>query len=153
MELGLRIIRDPYAELPKQRARVFSESGGDVGRAADSYWLLPDPNCFLSGHHCTIQFVDGAFWVCDTSLNGVFVNGSLTPLGFGCKARLAHGDVIRFAAYKVLVHVKTHGEQHPGSAKGGLKYGIPDRARGTLRGGLRRNVGGHGVGTGCAVVA
>ena len=125
MELGLRIIKDPYAGLPKQRARVFSESGGDVGRAADSYWLLPDPKCYLSGHHCKILFLDGAFWVCDTSLNGVFVNGSLTPLGFGRKARLAHGDEIRFAAYKVLVRVKTHGEQHPGSAKGGLKHGSP----------------------------
>ena len=125
MELGLRIIKDPYAGLPKQRARVFSESGGDVGRAADSYWLLPDPKCYLSGHHCKILFLDGAFWVCDTSLNGVFVNGSLTPLGFGSKARLAHGDEIRFAAYKVLVRVKTHGEQNPGSAKGGLKHGSP----------------------------
>ena len=96
MELGLRIIRDPYAELPKQRVRVFSESGGDVGRAADSYWLLPDPKCYLSGHHCRILFRDGAFWVRDTSLNGVFVNGSLTPLGFGREARLAHGDEIRF---------------------------------------------------------
>ena len=125
MELGLRIINDPYAGLPKQRARVFSESGGDVGRAADSYWMLPDPKCFLSGHHCKILFVDGAFWICDTSLNGVFVNGSLTPLGFGRKARLAHGDVIRFASYKVLVHVRTHGKQHPGSAKGELKHGSP----------------------------
>ena len=125
MELGLRIIRDPYAELPKQRVRVFSESGGDVGRAAGSYWLLPDPKCCLSRHHCTILFLDGAFWVCDTSLNGVFVNGSVTPLGFGRKARLAYGDEIRFADYKVLVRVKTHGEQHPGSAKGGLKHGSP----------------------------
>ena len=125
IRLGLRIIRDPYAELPKQRVRVFSESGGDVGRAADSYWLLPDPKCYLSGHHCRILFRDGAFWVRDTSLNGVFVNGSLTPLGFGREARLAHGDEIRFASYKVLVRVKTHGEQHPGSAKTGLKHGSP----------------------------
>jgi receptor protein-tyrosine kinase len=125
MELGLRIISDPYAELPKQRVRVFNESGGDVGRAADSYWVLPDPKGYLSGHHCKILFHDGAFWVCDTSLNGVFVNGSETPIGFGCIARLSHGDVMRFAGYKVLVRVKTHGEQHRGSAKDGLKYESP----------------------------
>lgn len=123
MKLGLRIIRDPYAGLPKQRSRVFSESGGDVGRAADSYWMLPDPKCYLSGHHCKILFLDDAFWVCDTSLNGVFVNGSVKPIGFGSKVRLAHGDVIRFASYKVLVRVTAQGEQNQGSASGGLKHG------------------------------
>ena len=125
MELGLRIIKDPYAGLPKQRARVFNESGGYVGRAADSYWLLPDPKCYLSGHHCKILFLDGAFWVCDTSLNGVFVNGSITPIGFGQKARLEHGDEIRFATYRVLVHVKTRSQENTESAEGGLKHGSP----------------------------
>jgi exopolysaccharide/PEP-CTERM locus tyrosine autokinase len=118
MELELRIIKDPYAELPKQRVRVFGEHGGDVGRAADSYWLLPDPKCYLSARHCTILFRDGAFWVRDTSRNGVFVNGSETPLGFGRKTKLGHGDEIKFATYKVLVRVKTHGKQQSGSVVG-----------------------------------
>jgi protein-tyrosine kinase len=111
MELELRIIRDPYADLPKQRVRVFGEHGGDIGRAADCYWLLPDPKSYLSGRHCTILFRDGAFWVRDTSRNGVFMNGSEEPLGFGRKARLSHGDEVKFATYKVVVRIKTHGRQ------------------------------------------
>ncbi len=125
MELELSIIRDPCSALPKQRVRVFGEVGGDIGRAADSYWLLPDPKCHLSGHHCRILFRDGAFWVRDTSRNGVFVNGSETPLGFGHKAKLAHGDEIKFATYKVLVRIKTHGKPHPGSVEVGLEPGSP----------------------------
>jgi exopolysaccharide/PEP-CTERM locus tyrosine autokinase len=128
MELELRIIRDPYSALPKQRVRVFSESGGDVGRAADSYWLLPDPKCYLSGHHCTILFRDGAFWVRDTSRNGVFMNGSEEPLGFGRKAKLAHGDEIKFATYKVLVRIKAREKPHPGSVEVGLEPGPPIEA-------------------------
>lgn len=125
MEIELRIIRDPYAELPKQRVRIFGEGGGGVGRAGDSYWPLPDPKCYLSGHHCKILFRDDAFWVLDTSVNGVFVNGSLRPVGFGCKARLAHGDQIRLASYTVMVRVKAPGKQRPGSAEGGLNHGSP----------------------------
>jgi exopolysaccharide/PEP-CTERM locus tyrosine autokinase len=121
MELELRIIRDPYSALPKQRVRVFGEEGGDVGRALYSYWLLPDPKCYLSGHHCTILFRDGAFWVRDTSRNGVFVNGSEKPLGFGRKAKLAHGDEIKFATYKVQVRIKARGRPLAGSVEGDLK--------------------------------
>ena len=125
MELELSIIRDPCSALPKQRVRVFGEVGGNIGRAADCYWLLPDPKCHLSGHHCRILFRDGAFWVRDTSRNGVFVNGSETPLGFGHKAKLAHGDEIKFATYKVLVRINTHGKLHPGSVEVGLQPGSP----------------------------
>ena len=123
MELELRIIRDPYAELPKQRVRVFGENGGDIGRAPDCYWLLPDPKCYLSGRHCTILFRDGAFWVRDTSRNGVFMNGSEEPLGFGHKAKLAHGHELKFATYKVLVRIKSRGRQPADSVAGDFNPG------------------------------
>jgi exopolysaccharide/PEP-CTERM locus tyrosine autokinase len=125
MEIELRIIRDPYAELPKQRVRVFGESGGQVGRSADSYWQLPDPKCYLSGHHCKILFLDDAFWILDTSVNGVFINGSLRPIGFGRKVRLAHGDEIRLASYTAMVGIRKPANQRPGLAEGGLNHGSP----------------------------
>ena len=106
MELELGIIREPYASGAKQRVRVFGEAGGTVGRAPDNYWVLPDPKNFLSGHHCDIFFRDGAFWVRDKSRNGVFVNGSEQPLGYGHKARLSDGDVLTFATYRVRVRLR-----------------------------------------------
>ena len=125
MKIELRITRDPYAELPKQLVRVFGESGGKVGRSADSYWQLPDPKCYLSGHHCKILFLDDAFWVLDTSVNGVFINGSLRPLGFGRKVRLAHGDEIRLANYTTMVRIRKPGKQSPGSPKDALNHEAP----------------------------
>jgi exopolysaccharide/PEP-CTERM locus tyrosine autokinase len=78
---------------------------------------LPDPKCYLSGRHCTILFRDGAFWVRDMSRNGVFMNGSEEPLGFGRKAKLAHGYEMKFATYKVLVRIKAQGKQPPDAAE------------------------------------
>lgn len=115
MEIELRIIRDPYAELPKQQVRVFGEAGGGVGRSSACYWVLPDPRRFLSGQHCRVYLRDGAFWVRDTSVNGVFVNGSSKPLGFGREVRLAHGDEIKFASYTARVNARTAGKQDSGS--------------------------------------
>jgi exopolysaccharide/PEP-CTERM locus tyrosine autokinase len=122
MEIVLRIVSDPHAQLLKQRERVFGEHGGDIGRAADSYWPLPDPNCYLSGHHCRIFFRDGAFWVRDTSVNGVYVNGSMRPIGCGREARLAHGDQIKFAHYTAVVRVRMPRKQRPESTKGDMKH-------------------------------
>ena len=117
MELELRIIRDPYAKLGRQATRVFGETGGSVGRAPDNYWVLPDPELHLSGHHCVIQFRDGAFWVQDTSRNGVFLNDTERPLGFGSKARLSNGDVIYLATYAVQAKVRRRGERASAPAR------------------------------------
>jgi type VI secretion system protein len=70
MELQLRIIWDPYPDLTKQRVRVFGEVGGSIGRSLDNYWVLPDPQRYLSGHHCRIFSRDGTYFVEDTSQNG-----------------------------------------------------------------------------------
>jgi protein-tyrosine kinase len=115
MELQLRIIHDPHTELMKQRVRVFSKSGGRVGRALDNHWVLPDPDCHLSGHHCEIRYSQGVFTVLDSSRNGVFVNNSKHALGFGHSARLEDGDALRLAKYVVRVRLTAHRE-------------VPDRA-------------------------
>ncbi len=59
MELEIQIVRDPCQDLAKQRLRVFGPSGGNIGRAPDNYWALPDPKCYVSGQHCEIEFRDG----------------------------------------------------------------------------------------------
>ena len=93
MELDLQIIKDPYRNLSKQLIRVFSDEGGTVGRAADSYWLLPDPKNYLSGRHCMIEQRGDGYWLTDTSRNGVFLNKSKhRGLGMKCSRTMATGS-------------------------------------------------------------
>ena len=105
MGLELRIIKDPCRDVPKPRFRTFGEQGGDIGRAPDRYWVLPDPKGYVSAQHCSIEYRDGTFWLRDTSRNGVFVNGSREPVGRGNAAQLRHGDRLRLAEYEVLVRL------------------------------------------------
>jgi receptor protein-tyrosine kinase len=106
MELELGIVREPISGDPRQRLRVFGESGGTIGRSPDNYWVLPDPKCYLSAHHCEILFRNGEFWVRDTSRNGVFLNEAEKPIGFGRSARLNDGDELGLAIYTVRVRLR-----------------------------------------------
>ena len=114
MDLELRIIKDPYSELNKQRVRVFGQAGGSVGRALDNHWVLPDPGRFLSGHHGEVLYRNGSYRIRDTSRNGVFLNGSKEPVGYGRQAVLKDGDSVRFATYIVRVRLTDrHGRTEP----------------------------------------
>ena len=80
MAIKLRVISDHYRELGEQRSRVFGVNGGTIGRAPDNDWVLPDPKRVVSGHHCEIEYRNGAYWIKDTSTNGVFVNDAEDPV-------------------------------------------------------------------------
>ena len=83
MAIKLRVISDQYRALGEQRSRVFGVNGGTIGRAPDNDWVLPDPSRVVSGHHCEIEYRGGAYWLKDTSTNGVFVNDSEEPASAG----------------------------------------------------------------------
>jgi non-specific protein-tyrosine kinase len=105
MSLELRIIKDPCRQVFKPRTRAFGQQGGDIGRAPESYWVLPDPKGYVSSRHCSVEFREGAYWLRDNSRNGVFVNGSREPIGRGNLVPLQHGDRLRVAEYELLVRV------------------------------------------------
>jgi type VI secretion system FHA domain protein len=105
MSLELRIIKDPCRQVFKPRTRAFGQHGGDIGRAPDSYWVLPDPKGYVSSRHCTVEFKTGGFWLRDNSRNGVYVNGSRQAIGRGNLVPLQHGDRLRVAEYELLVRV------------------------------------------------
>jgi protein-tyrosine kinase len=106
MVLELRIIKDPCRDVPKPRVRAFGDQGGDIGRAPDSYWVLPDPKGYVSAQHCSVEFRDGTYWLRDTSRNGVYLNGSREPVGRGGAVPLRHGDRVRLAEYELLVRLQ-----------------------------------------------
>jgi type VI secretion system protein len=105
MAIKLRVISDHYRELGEQRSRVFGVNGGTIGRAPDNDWVLPDPKRMVSGHHCEIEYRGGAFWLRDTSTNGVFVNGSDEPISSSGPLVLRDGDRLRLGEYELIVSV------------------------------------------------
>ena len=79
--------------------RAFDVTGGTIGRLPDNEWVLADPH--VSGHHAVVRFADGAFYLEDTSTNGVFVNDAEQRLGPGARHRIQSGDRLRIDPFQI----------------------------------------------------
>ena len=105
MPLTLKITSAQKDVLGPDRLKVFSVHGGSIGRASDNEWVLPDPDIYLSSHHANIDYRDGAYYLTDTSTNGVFVNDADLPVGKGAPIRLYDGDRLRMGTYELAVSI------------------------------------------------
>lgn len=87
--------------------KAFQTDHDDVliGRGSDCDWCLPDTGVekTLSRHHCRISRAGSHYLLSDLSANGVYVNGSSSPLGSGRQHMLAEGDQLRLAMYVMEV--------------------------------------------------
>ena len=105
MALQLEIVSEHRDIVGDDAVRVFHENGGTIGRSLQNDWILPDPDRFISGRHATIDFKGGAYYLADTSSNGVYINGDCEPLGKGNPRRLFNGDIIRLGDFVINVAV------------------------------------------------
>lgn len=122
MPLTLKILSKQRHILGADSTRVFSVHGGSIGRAPDNDWVLPDPDRFISGHHASIDYREGAYFLKDTSTNGVFVNHSDQPVGRGTPIRLYDGDELKMGDYIFevsIVNVSRDGTDDSGDAERG----------------------------------
>lgn len=126
MALKLRVISDHYKALGKRSSRLFGVTGGRIGRAADNDWILPDPDRYISSHHCKVEFRAGHWVLEDTSTNGVFINGSDVPASVEGAYSLKDGDRLRLGDYEVLVSIDER-QDFPPDASGQMP--APPRAR------------------------
>jgi predicted component of type VI protein secretion system len=111
MPLRLRVTSDSK-ELPRdQRVREFPGVGGTIGRSPDSDWVLPDESRYVSSRHAMIDYQGGAYYLVDTSRNGVFVNGADTPVGQGHPQRLFDGDQLRIGEFEIAVDISGGDEE------------------------------------------
>ena len=121
MRLKLRVISDHYRDLGKSSSRVFDSHGGRIGRAPDNDWILPDPDRYVSSHHCRVHFKGGRWILEDTSTNGVFVNDRQVK-----KLELRDGDFVQIGEtiFKFLsgsnVEAKYHQEMYSLTTLDGL---------------------------------
>jgi type VI secretion system protein len=113
MALKLRVISDHYKALGKRSSRLFGVTGGRIGRAQDNDWILPDPDRYVSSHHCKVEFKAGKWVLEDTSTNGVFINGSDTPASVEGAYQLQDGDRLRLGDYEVLVSIDERNDFSP----------------------------------------
>jgi type VI secretion system protein len=105
--LQLRIISDHRRLLGERSSVVFDGAGGNIGRAADNDWVLPDPQRFVSAHHARIHHRDGLYILEDTSTNGVYINDDDRPIAKRGAHVLQNGDIIRFGEYQVVAMVES----------------------------------------------
>jgi type VI secretion system protein len=105
MPLTLKITSKHRHILGADSIHVFSVHGGSVGRAPDNDWVLPDPDRYLSGHHASVDYREGAYYLTDKSSNGVYVNDSDQPVGRGTSLRLYDGDRLRMGDYQFEVNI------------------------------------------------
>ena len=116
MPLRLQIVSENAHLLGDEQARDFIACGGTIGRSLDNDWVLPDPHRYVSGRHALVDFQGGAYYLVDTSRNGVFVNGADTPVGKGHPQRLFDGDRIRIGEFEMQAELteETEGVEEDG---------------------------------------
>lgn len=105
MALRLTIRSGDVADSGNRSRWTFGVNGGRIGRARDNDWVVVDPERFISSHHAEVEHRAGEWWLCDTSTNGTFVNGSTRPLGRGGRHRLSNGDRIRLGSIEVVAEI------------------------------------------------
>lgn len=113
MPLRLRVTSHQRGKLGDARIKEFAGCGGTIGRAADNDWILPDEKRFISGRHALIDYQGGAYYLVDTSRNGVYINGADTAVGRGHPQRLFDGDRLRMGEYEITVQITPGDENLP----------------------------------------
>ncbi|WP_444920773.1 type VI secretion system-associated FHA domain protein TagH [Microbulbifer sp. CnH-101-G] len=106
MDLILSVLADPAGANMLKHTKLFTKEGGSLGRSADNYWVLPDPERVVSSQHAQISCSDGQFFLTDTSTNGTYHNDGDTPLGKGNKLPLKEGDIINVGDYRLKVTLR-----------------------------------------------
>ena len=103
MQLKLQVTNDLRERLGARYEHTFGSAGGTIGRAAHNDWVLPDPKRYVSSVHASIEARDGGFYLVDTSMNGVYVDGSREALGPAQPLKLTFGTRLRMGNYRMIV--------------------------------------------------
>jgi len=104
MILTLEVIGEQATDLGAGSRKVFNAIGGTIGRLPDNDWVFPDP--YISGRHALIRYLNGKFFVEDTSTNGVFINSPDNRLSKTHAQPLRSGDVLYIDAYEIRVSIE-----------------------------------------------
>jgi predicted component of type VI protein secretion system len=122
MTLKLTIISEQRVKLGGHSTFVLRQSSGTIGRAYDNTWTLADPHRYLSAHHARILFRQGAYFIEDTSTNGLFLNGAEDPVGRHGPQGLRSGDTLRLGDYMIRVTIDEDGSSSDADIAASAEY-------------------------------
>ena len=105
MPLRLQVVSAHRESMGGAYIQEFAACGGTIGRSLECDWPLPDSKRYISSKHAMIDYQSGCYYLVDLSRNGVYINGSNTPVGGGNPQRLFDGDVIRIGEFEIKVAI------------------------------------------------
>ena len=103
LNLVLEVAGPKGHGLGEARRKVFDGAGGRIGRAPDCDWVLA--NRYVSRHHATVSFVDGAFCIASVGENGVAINDVSMKLPRLEPRVLASGDRLYIDEFEIIVSI------------------------------------------------
>ena len=115
MSITISITKAPADVVNQQTSVVFAENGGTIGRAANNFWILDDPERYISSRHSQITCENGQFYLTDLSTNGTFLNGSPEPIGKGNKIALNDSDTFSLGDYEFTASLEEDAQFTGGS--------------------------------------
>jgi len=130
MELVFDMVSAPQPITGSGASKTFRLAGGIIGRSESCDWVLPDRNRVVSGKHALVTFDNGAFYLTDTSSNGIHLKESGMPMARGEPVRIEHGNVFCIGDYEIRARLL----QNPAEFETGLQHSqatgsiIPDDA-------------------------
>ncbi|HCJ30671.1 MAG TPA: type VI secretion system-associated FHA domain protein TagH [Pseudomonas sp.] len=96
--------------------KTFKQAGGIIGRAEDCDWVIPDRKRVLSSRHAEVSYRDGAFFLTDTSSNGIQLKDTGASLDKGRAQRIEHGSVYCLGDFEIRARLI----QDPASFEGDI---------------------------------
>ena len=103
MSLTLTVLSFKNQPINEIAVVSIDNEGGSIGRSNDNTLVLPDTEKFVSRHHATIKMDAGSYYLTDTSLSGVSIDGD-TPLHNETQ-RLSHGMILKIGEYEIAVAI------------------------------------------------
>ncbi|NWB46553.1 FHA domain-containing protein [Pseudomonas gingeri] len=106
MELIFHVSAGPRRGVIPLQSRPFTRAGGTIGRAPECHLSLADPARHLSGFHALVSYHDEAFYLTDTSRNGIQLKSAGTFLARGREQRIEDGDVYVLAGIELCASLR-----------------------------------------------
>jgi len=145
MYLIFEVISANASALGAARRKVFTVSGGRIGRAPENDMVLQGAG--VHRHHATVRFINGVFFVEGVGTNGIAINDPDRVLPRNEPYPLKTGDKIFIDEYEVVVTAsatppaepaaraaprgapEAHAEStNPGGRQGGPIIGTPNES-------------------------
>ncbi|MGJ7515830.1 type VI secretion system-associated FHA domain protein TagH [Pseudomonas baetica] len=101
MELVFEILSTKQFLPTGQCQKTFKQAGGAIGRGEDCDWIIQDNKRHLSNHHAIVSYREGAFFLTDTSSNGIRHGQSGARLHKGEPVRIEHGSVFVLGEFEI----------------------------------------------------